>query len=381
LAVDGEPLITIQLVRPEPHKPARYGIRFSENVPVTCGNGLVTDEVWIKHFDSGRSLAKTLSSEAYTTLLSLAVDMTEERKVSVSFRTLARRRGRATSTTQLAVQELVSKRLLEKIPSFDGNQYRVPEDLPLRFGGVQDPRTCGLQLKEIFSERAGVIACTDLDPNILNDLKEEKEVKEKTTQFEEGFSFLSRPSDRTVVVMEAVKEKQPQSASDPISLGTPDCLPREKPHMEEGDGKDCAELKLLEGQGRGDYAGALLSPHADPVLIALAADPVPFVAAIGAEAAKRWISQYGLERCMEVWGKAQTAHNPGGYMRKALEEGWRWVEAAKPTEPVRPYLMDHAASRARAAELAGIQLDSRSDDAGVIDPDWVSSLRQIVRAR
>ncbi len=56
VTVDGKPLITVKITRVHKHWPGRYHIKFSPLVPVTCGGGDVTDEVWIKHFDAARDL-------------------------------------------------------------------------------------------------------------------------------------------------------------------------------------------------------------------------------------------------------------------------------------------------------------------------------------
>ena len=377
LAVGGEPLIHIVMVRPEPHKPARYSIEISDAVPVTCGNGLVTHEVWIKHFDEARALARQLSPEAYVTLLALAVDMTEEREVGDSLRRLAHRWRRALSTVQRAIDELVVAGLLEKMAGPRGNSYRIPEIVPLRFGGVQDSRATWQHLKDAFGEGSGGGECTDLDHHILKELKEVKEVGETTTPAGEGLSLVL---DEEGVVVNLAAMENPASPK-PVLLETPDCAEGEKCDTRDSDDGVGSEFTSVASREKTlGWASAKLTPCVDPTSVMLAEDPALFVAAVGQKSALQWLREYGDGRCMEVWGKAQTARNPVGYMRKALEEGWHFVEATKPQDLARPYLMDHAASRARAAELAGIQLDSRSDG-GKINSAWVSSLRQNARAR
>lgn len=372
--INGKPLVTVLMVRPAYDKPARYGVSFSELVPVTCGDGLVVNERWVKYFEQAKVLAQALSPEAFVTLLALCIEMDEERILRVPMVELGRKLGVSESNAAARISELIDKGMIIKASDPQGNVYEITDRVAIRYGGDED-RGAWQRLPTLELTIAGGSTCSS--PHI----KKNKRLKEEKTTTRVGEECLPLPSCGTAVVNEAVREKQAESVAEPVFPGTPDCVPGEKSHMEEGDGKDCAELELIVGHGRGDYAGAPFTPHVDPVFTALAADPVPFVAAVGAEVANAWIGQYGVARCMEVWEKAQKATNPGGYMRKALEEGWRWVEAAKPAEPIRPYLMDHAASRARAAELAGIQLDSRTDDAKVIDLDWVNSLRQIAGAR
>jgi len=329
------------MVRPAYDKPARYGISFSELVPVTCGNGLVTGQRWVKYFEQAKALTQSLSPEAFVTLLALCTEMDEERILRVPMAELSRKLGISQSNAAVRISELVEKGMITKVSDPIGNVYEITDRVPIRYGGDDNCEAWDeLPILEFTTE--GGYTCSFLH------IKKNKRLKEEKTTTQVGEEHSPQPSAGSAVVNEAVRE-QPQSVPEPVFPETPDCIPGEKPHMEEGDGKDCAELKLLEGQGRGDYAGALLSPHVDPVLIALAADPVPFVAAIGAEAAKRWISQYGLERCMEVWGKAQTAHNPGGYMRKALEQGWKWPKPQEVVQPRRPWERT-AEQRAEIAE-------------------------------
>lgn len=99
-----------------------------------------------------------------------------------------------------------------------------------------------------------------------------------------------------------------------------------------------------------------------PVVVqkpAIKENPLPFADCAGTTISSQWVERFGLERCQEVWAKAQGAKNPGGYMRMALEQGWQWGGAAtNASTPGRFHLVDHTASMARAAEIAGITIDS-----------------------
>lgn len=45
---------------------------------------------------------------------------------------------------------------------------------------------------------------------------------------------------------------------------------------------------------------------------------------VGHKLAKKWLNLYGVERIHEVlcWSRTEASKNPGGYIRKALEEAW-----------------------------------------------------------
>ena len=348
LAVGGEPLIHIEMVRAAPHKPARYGIHISDAVPVTCGNGLVTHEVWIKHFDEARALAKEVSPEAYVTLLALAVEMTEEREVGDSLRRLADRWSRALSTVQRAIGELVAAGLLEKMVSPRGNSYRIPEIVPLRFGGVQDSRATWQHLKDAFGEGSGGWECTDLDHHILKELKEVKEVGETTTPAGEGLSLV--PDEEGVVVNLAAMENP--ASPKPVLLETPDCAEGEKCDTRDSDDGVGSEFTSVASREETlGWAGAQSAPRVNPTLVGKAEDPRPFVAAVGRENVRRWFGQFGPARCMEVWAKAEAARNPVGYMRRALEQNWQWAE---PQEAVRPRRYWEVTPEERAEAQAAI---------------------------
>jgi hypothetical protein len=86
---------------------------------------------------------------------------------------------------------------------------------------------------------------------------------------------------------------------------------------------------------------------------------MPFAIHVGSKNSRQWVERFGLERCQEVWDKARTAKNAGGYMRKALEEKWMWPESGKRIG-VREwrYWDVSAEERALTAEkLLGIKLD------------------------
>lgn len=246
------------------------------------------------------------------------------------------------AAAQHRIEELLKVGVITKLANPNGNEYRISDVVPLMFGAEDDPE--GWELEKVEINLASVSEnrwCTSSDPHI----KRRKELKEKTT--DQSVATVPAPvKSGSVVVNFAINEKPTESGSKRVSEGT-----YEQPTQEQKPG------------------------HEEKTL--------PFTAEVGSKNSRQFVERFGLERCQEVWDKAQTARNAGGYMRRALEENWVWTEKSSKSngvpEPSRPYLIDHAKSTARAAQLAGIDLDTSSEPSS-IDPNWVANMRKLVRS-
>ncbi len=317
VTVDGRPLITVEMTRAQTYWPGQYHIRFSSVVPVTCGGGDVKDELWVKHFDEARSLAKQLSPEAHVTLLALAVEMTETRILRVPFQALAKRLGVVPSTAQERITELCKAGMIVKLSSPSGNEYRISDDVPLMFGAEEDPAGWELEPQEIeLADVSRLERLTGSGPHI----KRRKELKEEKT---------------TTQVMEN------SSGNTNSVVGNPSTNRKStKPDLSQ----------VVTGE-KSSASGAQKA--------AMNEEALPFAAQVGSKNSRQWVERFGLDRCQEVWDKAQSARNAGGYMRKALEENWMWPESGKRTG-VREWRYWDVSAEERAAtaeKLLGIKLD------------------------
>ena len=337
----GVPLITVTSTRRSVMAPLHYKVKFSAVVPLSSGGAHVTDELWIKHFDEARGLVGQLSPEAHVTLLALAVDMTETRTLRVPFQALAKRLGIVPSTAQERIAELCKAGVIVKLSSPSGNEYQIGDDVPLMFGAEEDPENWDLQPVEIELVDVSTIGrLTDSAPHI----KKNKRIKEEKTTTPAEITNNSSESKESVVVNFLIAEIKTESDSKRASENTCELPTQEENHY----------------QGKGT---------------------LPFAAQVGNKNARVWVDRFGLERCQQVWERAQTATNPGGYMRRALEENWMWVDAEKRATPggARFHLVDH--SKNWGAIRAGLEPDTETDQVGPArDPKWLANVRTLLRS-
>ncbi len=266
--------------------------------------------------------------------------MTETRALRVPFQALAQRTGISPSNAQARIAELCETGTIIKLSNPTGNRYRISDNVPLMFGAEDDPETWELELQEItLADPTQIERLTCLDPHI----KRRKELKEQTTTPSE---ISQRPSRSHRPVVETSSPNKNATESD---------------------------LNQVDHGNESPASGARKT--------AISGEDLAFAAQVGSKTARQWVGRFGLERCQEVWGKAQSARNAGGYMRRALEENWMWGESWKQgvelAEPARPYLIDHTASMARAAELAGITLETETAVCQ-LDRDAFKNLRKLV---
>ena len=318
VTIAGSPLLTVEMTRSHTYWPGQYHISFSPLVPVTCGGGEVRDELWVKHFDEARALAKQLSPEAYVTLLALAIDMTETRTLRVPFQALAKRLGVSPSNAQKRITELCQTGVIRKLANPAGNEYYISDVVPLMFGAEDDPENWELEPQEIkLADITRLERLTCLDPHI----KRRKELKEEKTT--------------TPQVVENSSENTDSVVGNPTANRKPT-----EPDLSQ----------VVTGE-KSSVSGAQKA--------AMNGETLPFAAQVGSKNSRQWVERFGLDRCQEVWDKAQSARNAGGYMRKALEENWMWPESGKRTG-VREWRYWDVSAEERAAtaeKLLGIKLD------------------------
>lgn len=298
ISYNGVPLITISSSRRSVMAPLRYKVKFSSAVPLSSGGTHVTDEIWVKHFDEARELASQLSPEAHVTLLSLAVDMTETRTIRVPYRALAKRVGVTLTTAQSRIQELLKVGVITKLPSPNGNEYRIGDGVPLMFGAEEVPEEWGIELVEMsFSRIDENRWCTSSTPSF----KKKKRIKDENT------------TQTVVVENSSVIKDQNQP------IGTV-----------RGEGKDSNNSQLN------------------------------FASHVGGVLARQWVDQFGIDRCQEVWNRAKTARNPGGYMRKALTEHWVMPPSQEPIRKKQYWEITQAEREEVIERILGVSLNEPS---------------------
>lgn len=132
-----------------------------------------------------------------------------------------------------------------------------------------------------------------------------------------------------------------------------------------------------------------VSPTSPPVVVALSTNPESrtdaqsprerLAALVGPVLAREWLEQYGPERVSEVlrWSAAKARRNPGGFIRRALEQAW----VAPPTSSSRP--SQPQASPAESAEDREVRRRREEDLARKLG--WWNALpaeaRQALRVR
>ena len=344
ITFDGMPLVNISFVHKE-NTPVVSMVNVCWQVPDLFSNGgnYVTDQRWVKLHNGITRFSRELSPESFVTLVGLAVLADESRCVQISFSQLSQMLGVARSKAQERIAKLIDSGLLTSDTSQRVTTYHIDISFPVDFGGEME------------------IDCEDEDLGSWEILTSEP-ILNRTRLVH------SPKKDRTRLVHSFNEENK-----------------RDKE----------TKTTTRKRAGRPAVVGFVKSkttpPKTTPPKTARVDDSksLPWSKFVGGALARKWVVDYGMDRCMLVWGAAQSAKKVGGFMRSALEQNWIITEDSPTTstEVSRMPVFDPVAREmqlARDALLAGeIFISSNESDISGVSNSlaMIRSIQNVVSGR